>query len=212
MPRSSLEGYPTRSELPSKDERDNLVEELARLRAELETAREKRNALRVSAEAAGRAEKAIERVAATVEENAPSNGAILSDVTRLVEGGHTVKLLTEEATTLVEKLERIKRDRSNNSNGDGDGDENNNDGGFDFVQRDDPLDPVSSSRYGSRKRQKPLSLEEAYRRDRRRLGLLRDSTNEGGVAGEEESSGVESTSIGATLEAVRSMIAVPRKR
>ncbi len=162
--------YPTRQEIPSKEEQTNLVEELSKLKADLESAKQKRNALLAAVESAKRAEQAVVDVVATVEANIPTTkeGSIKNDVRKKVEIGNTVGLLAEEAKSLVTKLDQIKRDRSNQKDDD--------EGGFDFVQRDDPLFKASN-RAGS-KRHKPLSLEDAYRKDRRQLGLLTDSTND----------------------------------
>mmetsp|Transcript_6531 Transcript_6531/g.15869 ORF Transcript_6531/g.15869 Transcript_6531/m.15869 type:complete len:375 (-) Transcript_6531:180-1304(-) len=164
--------YPTRSELPSEEERKDLVEELSRLQAELEAAKQKRNALLASVEASKRAEQAVADVVATVEANIPTlqDGTIRSNVSDKVEKGNTVGLLAEEAKSLVGKLDGIKRDRNKKKESD--------DEEFDFVQQDDPLFKASN-RVGN-KRHKPLSLEEAYRKDRRQLGLLTDSTNDNG--------------------------------
>ena len=197
--------YPTRSELPSEEETKDLSEELSRLQARLESAKQKRNALLASVESANRAEQAVSVVVATIEDNLPAgleHDAIRSDVSEKVQKGNTVSLLADEAKSLVGKLDGIKRDRSNNYS------QNNKDGGggdgFDFVQRDDPLHKASH-RIGTNKRQKPLSLEEAYRRDRRELGLLRDSTNNN----ENDRNTIGIGSSGPSLSVFRSMLMVP---
>jgi hypothetical protein len=199
--------YPTRTEIPSEEETKDLAEELSRLQAQLESAKQKRNALLASVESANRAEQAVSDVIATIEANLPTSleqDAIRSNVSGKVEKGNTVSLLAEEAKTLVGKLDGIKRNRSNNSQNK-DGGENNIDG-FDFVQRDDPLHKASH-RIGNNKRQKSLlSLEEAYRKDRRELGLLRDSTNNNE---NESESDVGSGSSGPTLSVFRSMLMAP---
>jgi hypothetical protein len=186
--------YPTRSELPSEEERTNLVDELSCLKVDLEAAKTRRNALLASAESARRAEQAVAGVAATVEANLPTleQDAIRKDVTRKVEQGNTVGLLADEAKALIGKLDGIKRDRSKKQQ---QTDNDNDDAAYDFVQRDDPL-YKASNRIGN-KRHKPLSLEESYRRDRRDLGLLRDSTNETGNGGH---------SIGPTPTAIKAML------
>ena len=162
--------YPTRSELPSEEQRKDLVSELFRLQAELEAAKQKRNALLASVESSKRAEQAVADAVATVEANIPTlqDGTIRSNVSDKVEKGNVVGLLAEEAKSLVGKLDGIKRDRNKKKESD--------DEEFDFVQQDDPLFKASN-RVGN-KRHKPLSLEEAYRKDRRQLGLLTDSTND----------------------------------
>jgi len=197
--------YPTRSELPSEEETKDLAEELSRLQARLESAKQKRNALLASVESANRAEQAVSDVVATIEANLPTSldqDAIRSDVSEKVEKGNTVSLLADEAKTLVGKLDGIKRDRSSNSQNNKHG---NGDDGFDFVQRDDPLHKASQ-RIGTNKRQKPLSLEEAYRRDRRELGLLRDSTNNNN---NDSDIGTGSGSSGPSMSVLRSMLMAP---
>jgi hypothetical protein len=110
-----------------------------------------------------------------------------------VEQGNTVGLLADEAKALIGKLDGIKRDRSKKQQQTDN--DNDDDAAYDFVQRDDPL-YKASNRIGN-KRHKPLSLEESYRRDRRDLGLLRDSTNETGNGGH---------SIGPTPTAIKAML------
>lgn len=167
--------YPTRSELPSEEERKDLVKELSRLQAELETAKQKRNALLASVESAKRAEHAVADVVATAEAHIPTlqEGTIRRIVSDKVEKGNTVGLLAEEAKSLVGKLDGIKRDRNKKMECD--------DEEFDFVQQDDPL--FKASDRAGNKRHKRLSLEEAYRKDRRQFGLLTDSTNDNGSNG-----------------------------
>jgi len=158
------QSYPTRSEIPSKEEQESLVKELELLKAEIEAAKEKRNALKVELESAKLAEQAASEVVTTLEENMPED--VHKDVFTKAEQSNTMGLLAEEAKTLIGKLDGIKRNRAD------DGEEN-----FEFVQREDPLFKASN-RMGNKRHKKPLTLEEAYRQDRRQLGLLRDSTND----------------------------------
>ena len=169
--------YPTRSELPSEQERNKLAEELSKMQADLESAKQHRNTLLASVKSAERAEQAVVDIVATIEANIPTlkHGEIRSQVAKKVERGNTVGLLAEETRSLVGKLDGIKKDRNQKM----DNDDNEND--YDFVQREDPF--FRASNRAGNKRHKPLSLEEAYVNDRRRLGLLADSTNDNQSSG-----------------------------
>ena len=156
--------YPTRSQLPSETETKQLAEEIEKLQADLQSAKEQRNALLAALESANKAQQAVEGVVATVQANLPE-GPIQAQVGDKVEQGNTLGLLKDETQSLVRKLETIQQDRKPSQKDDS----------FDFVQRDDPL--FRASNRAGNKRHKPLSLEEAYHKDRRQMGLLTDSSN-----------------------------------
>lgn len=161
---TSTKKYPTRSELYTNEDRYKLSEDLSRLKTDLENARKRRNELKAAIAAGGKAETVVDEVVTTVAENAPPE-TMEENLSKAVEESRTVGQLTEEAKSMTEKLDGIKRGRSSQNT-------NIEEDTFDFEQQDDPLYRGS---FG--KRQKALTPMEAYYRDQRELGLLKDTTN-----------------------------------
>eukprot|EP00536_Pseudo-nitzschia_multiseries_P003548 jgi/Psemu1/284481/fgenesh1_pg.56_\ len=161
LPEQQQQHYPTRSDLPTPDECASLSRDLDRLRADLAEARSRRNELVAELASIRRAGDVAAGAAGAIRESSATVGNARLKVRGFVEDSRVLDQLKDDAKTLTGKLDTIKRNRDPSDTGTTFG-----------VGDDDPLDRIIA------KRPKVLAPMEAYQRDRRVLGLLRDSTND----------------------------------
>jgi hypothetical protein len=156
---SATANIPTRNQLPSQQERTALQDELERLQDRLKKAKLERRNLLLQQRSLQRAEQLSSKVTETLESHHPdtinpANQQVMAAVT----DGNSLQELTAEAQTILEKLDRQKRGRTELQEEDNDDD-------------DDPFFAKPMNKHPR------LSLEEEYRRQRKQLGLLTDCTN-----------------------------------
>jgi hypothetical protein len=152
---------PTKDMLPSKSESKSLQDDLVNLQERLKAARSVRNDLLVQQKSLQRAQSITSRFMETLEKHRPmvdtdaSSSMVMQQVNAVVTDGNSVHQLTEEAQTILDKLNRQKRPPASKAD-------------------EEEYDPFFSETVVKQPR---LSLEEAYHQDRKHLGLLRDTTN-----------------------------------
>ncbi|KAL3908857.1 MAG: hypothetical protein SGILL_008320 [Bacillariaceae sp.] len=166
---TAASSLPTKDMIPSQDDMKDLQQDVQQLQIRLEAARATRNALLAEQHGLDKAEAAIDKVTETLQQHQETTTtSVTTQVNAKVTDGNSVQHLTQEAQTIVEKLDtkqREKRQRRQGEEANGTQDDEN-------AEEDDPF--FASSAVTTK--QPRLSLEENYRRDCKALGL-QDKTN-----------------------------------
>ncbi|KAL3899052.1 MAG: hypothetical protein SGARI_006538, partial [Bacillariaceae sp.] len=149
---------PTKDQIPSHSDMAALENDLEKLQERLENTRAKRNDLLVQQHSLQKAETLLQKIETTLEKHDEMTANSQQAVTKVVTDGNSVQHLTQEAQSILDKLEHAKEKRTRT----------------DEENVDDDDDPFFSTPTVSK--QPRLSLEETYRRDCKALGL-RDATN-----------------------------------
>ncbi|KAG7365852.1 hypothetical protein IV203_028522 [Nitzschia inconspicua] len=154
---------PTKDMIPSSADSKTLQDDLEQLQERLNAARLVRNDLLVQQKSLERAQSITHRLMETLEQHKPmidtdrTSSTIVQQVNTVVMDGNSVHELTEEAKTILDKLKRQEKRPSSSQ-----------------PEEQEFDDPFFSN---TMVKQPRLSLEEVYNRDRKELGLLRDTTN-----------------------------------
>ncbi|KAG7351743.1 hypothetical protein IV203_007791 [Nitzschia inconspicua] len=154
---------PTKDMIPSSADSKTLQDDLEQLQERLNAARQVRNDLLVQRKSLERAQSITNRLMETLQQHKPmidtdgTSSTIVQQVNTVVTDGNSVHELTEEAKTILEKLKRQEKRPSSSQ-----------------PEEHELDDPYFAN---TMVKQPRLSLEEVYHRDRKELGLLRDTTN-----------------------------------